>query len=341
MTHAQQIVDALTSGNPEQPELPLDPSIDLSQSMVREIAHKAVKDYVDRRRYGKPVYDYSVHEHGIMYSDYFSGSSTYGTSYDEVFVGTGENAHEALEDAMNSAAEAGWDTRSIKNEFDPESEDNVQNTVRQNNPDMDEDDAADGVYYFISLFVREVPSDEDDLDESKQEPDPDMLQALGKVAIDAGRRKFVIGSLFRSSSDSADFAQRCLNELEQVDKARANSIRLDYSDELKRAERGEEVDDFAFETLPRIMQEYCPPLTQFGSHPGAGDDIGCWPEYDRLREAQEYGNDPDVIVLDWDSPEGIQARSGSARMEQDYAAFPRGDEWEVWDIKRGRALWRA
>jgi hypothetical protein len=307
MTHAQKIVDALTSGNPDQPELPLGPSIDVTQSLVRDIANAAVKKYIDARQHGKPIYDYSVHDHGIMYSDYFQGVSTYLTRWDDVYTGNGENAHEALDDALDNAATDGWDVRTVQNEFDPESPDNVQNSIRQNNPDMeDDDDAADGVYYYVSIFVRGVP----ETVEESAESDQAMLKRLGQVAIDAGKKKLQIGSLFRSTSHSEDFINGCLKALSWLDKAKLNEVKQGYSDEIELSQlvgRGEAItpddqaviDEFAYETLSRIMQDYCPPLTYFGSHPGSGDDVGCWPDLERISNLQTYQDDDDLIVLDW------------------------------------------
>jgi hypothetical protein len=182
MISAHGIVDALTSGNPDQPDLPLDPSIDVPDTFVRDIARTVVKKYVDSLAHGKPIFDHRVHDHGIMYSDYFQGVSTIHTHYDDAYVGAGENAYEALDDALDNAASDGWDVRSVKNEFDPDSPENVQNTVRENNPDMDEDDdtdMADGIYCYVSLLVQGVP---ENVDESA---DPDMLKRLMRVAIDA------------------------------------------------------------------------------------------------------------------------------------------------------------
>jgi len=348
MTHAQKIVDALTSGNPDQPELPLGPSTDVTQSLVRDIANAAVKKYIDARQHGKPIYDYSVHDHGIMYSDYFQGVSTYPTRWDDVYTGNGENAHEALDDALDNAATDGWDVRTVQNEFDPESPDNVQNSIRQNNPDMeDDDDAADGVYYYVSIFVRGVP----ETVEESAESDQAMLKRLGQVAIDAGKKKLQIGSLFRSTSHSEDFIDGCLKALAWLDKAKLNEVKQGYSDEIELyqlAGRGEAVtpndlavmDEFAYETLDRIMQDYCPPLTFFGSHSGNGSDIGCWPNYDLLREAENEGGGDLVVVLDPQSLDATWVKAGQSPLTNKYAAFHYDDEWEVWDIKRARLLWR-
>jgi hypothetical protein len=115
-----------------------------------------------------------------MYCDYFQGVSTVHTRWEDVYTGTGENAHEALDEALDDAAQDGWDVRSVKNEFDPESPDNVQNSIRANNPDLeDDDDTPDGVYYYVSIFVRGVPGG------VEESADSGILKRLGKVAVAA------------------------------------------------------------------------------------------------------------------------------------------------------------
>jgi hypothetical protein len=518
MNLARGIVDALTSGNPEHPELPLDPSIDVPASLVAQIASKVVRDYMDSREHGKAIYDHSVHDHGIMYSDYFQGVSTAHTRWEEVYTGCGENAYEALDQALDEASQNGWDARSVKNEFDPESLDTVQNSIRANNPEMeDDDDDADGVYYYVSIFVRGVPGgvEESSADqgmlkrlsgvaidasiasqfdikvsdegatifkykgyasvvdipstfkgvpvtsigyeafrrctsltsvtignsvtsiggsaflscssltsitipnsvtsigdaaffdctsltsvtipnsvtsigdaaffyctsltsitipdsvtsigkdafpkttkiirenvEEAQKPSGDILSQLGQVAIQAGKKTFEIGSIIRGSSSSSDMVEGYLEVLAGVDKAKFNEISHDYSDEIELALRigqGDAaawsecaiVDDFAYETLDRIMQNYCPPITFFGSHPGSGDDIGCWPDYDRLNAAEMYENDDSLVVLEKDSPAAQSVMAGTPETDRDYAAWKcaDGDEWEVWDAKRGKLIW--
>jgi hypothetical protein len=227
MSLAQGIVDALTGGNPDQPELPLDPSVDVPSAIAKEIADKTVKAYIDSLAHGKHIYDHRVHDHGIMYSDYFQGAGTAFTNWDEVFTGTGENAHEALDQALDEAATDGWDVRSIENPYDPESTDNVQNTVRDNNPDMEGDDIdTDGVYYFVSLYVRGTPKaeDEEEVEEEvvEEAQKSNIMQQLGQVAIAAGKKKFEIGSLFRGASRSENFVLDCLRVLERMDRPKLN-----------------------------------------------------------------------------------------------------------------------
>jgi len=348
MSLAQGIVDALTSGNQDTPELPLGPSIDVPASLVAQIASKVVRDYMDSRAHGKAIYDHSVHDHGIMYSDYFPGVSTVHTRWDDVYTGTGENAHEALDEALDDAAQDGWDVRSIKNEFDPESPDNVQNSIRANNPDMeDDDDTPDGVYYYVSIFVRGVPKG--DVDEA-QKPSGDILSQLGQVAIQAGKKTFEVGSILRGTSNSSDMVEGCLEALAGIDKAKFNEVSHDYSDEIELARRigqgdaaawGEigVVNDFAYSTLGGIMQGYCPPFTYFGAHPGDGSDIGCWISMEELEDAAMDGEE--VTKINAGSLEAMQLIQGNLPATTDYVWVHNEERNEdsLWDMRRKKPIW--
>ena len=69
------------------------------------------------------VKSFQIFDHGIDNSQYFQGCSSGG--YDAVFTGAGNSAHEALDDALDSAASAGWEVQKIENRFDPNSENTV------------------------------------------------------------------------------------------------------------------------------------------------------------------------------------------------------------------------
>lgn len=347
MTIAQGIVDALTSGNQDNPELPLGPSIDVPQSLVAQIAQKVVRDYMDTRQHGKPIYDHSIRQHGIMYSDYFQGVSTVHTQWESVYTGTGENAYEALDEALDDAAMDGWDVRSIENEFDPNDQDNVQNAVRENNPDMeDDDDIADGVYYYVSIFVRGVPKE--GVDEAKKPND--MLSKLGQVAIQAGKKWLTVGeSISRGTARMDDLLFAYLDTLDQLDRAKANAVREEYKSTIELAGRianghaqvGDDielVDHLVIEVLDPIMWEYCPPYTYFGSNPGDGTDIGCWPDRDKMDEDSEGGELTKFVA---GTVQAIQFSEGRLPVDTKYVWIhnpERGDD-SIWDAPRKQPIW--
>jgi len=337
---AQRVVDALISGDPDKPELPLGPSIDVPQSLVAQIASKVVRDYMDSREHGKAIYDHSTHDHGIMYSDYFQGVSTVYTRWDDVYTGTGENAHEALDEALGDAAQDGWDVRSVKNEFDPESPDNVQNSIRANNPDLeDDDDTPDGVYYYVSIFVRGVPGG---VEEAK-EPGRDVMAMLGKAAIQAGKKWLTVGeSVSEGTMNSSHLFQAYLDTLESVDKASANEFRMEHKDELTEFQDGtidgESLDHLVFDVLDPILSKYCLPYTYFGSHPGNGSDIGCWPLYEEM----EYDSRNEKLTkFIAGTVEAIQFSEGRLPVGTNYVWIHNNESGQdsMWDAPRKKPLW--
>lgn len=61
----------------------------------------------------KKITKYEIINHGIYHSQYFPGCGTYGTDYDQVFTGIGENAKEAYENALDIIATDDYDTESL------------------------------------------------------------------------------------------------------------------------------------------------------------------------------------------------------------------------------------
>jgi len=57
--------------------------------------------------------DYSIEDCGIDHEQYFPGVGTAYTGWDSVFTGIGETLREAIEDALESAAQGDIDTTNI------------------------------------------------------------------------------------------------------------------------------------------------------------------------------------------------------------------------------------
>lgn len=55
-----------------------------------------------------------VQVHGIHYSDYFQGAGVCKTRFDDIATGIGSSEKEALEDALESLAQNGWDTEGFE-----------------------------------------------------------------------------------------------------------------------------------------------------------------------------------------------------------------------------------
>jgi hypothetical protein len=61
------------------------------------------------------VSDYSIDDAGIINPQYWQGVSTVYTKWRGVYTGTGDNAHDALNDALDLAAMDAWNVDAIPN----------------------------------------------------------------------------------------------------------------------------------------------------------------------------------------------------------------------------------
>jgi hypothetical protein len=106
-------------------------------------------------------------DHGIEGASYFQGCGTSHTQYTDVATGNGNNPAEAIDDALESLAQQGWDSEDLEarikeqegwKEF-PTSPD-VETHLIDVNPDdySDEDGEFIGedcdTYYYVSIRVR-------------------------------------------------------------------------------------------------------------------------------------------------------------------------------------------
>ena len=163
MTSAERIVSAILDGSSEQPELPFgedDSSNDISPG---EVALPSLHRMSAERAEGRIVYEYTAHDHGVMDCQYWQGVSTVHTRWDDVAVGSGENPHSAMEEALGYLADNGWDIRPITNDFDADAGDIVAEVVADANPDMVDDDGeidTGDCYNYVVVYVRGVPTGE-------------------------------------------------------------------------------------------------------------------------------------------------------------------------------------
>ncbi len=61
----------------------------------------------------KRIGAFEIIDHGVDHSQYFQGCGTSGTSYTDVATGIGHTPREALEDALEQLASAGWDNTDV------------------------------------------------------------------------------------------------------------------------------------------------------------------------------------------------------------------------------------
>ena len=88
------------------------------------------------------IASYEVVDHGIENSQYFQGCGVCFTSYTDVVTGIGNDFAEALEDALESAAQNGVDVDDIEAE--------IKHDMGEYPTDSVPEDAED-CYYYVSL----------------------------------------------------------------------------------------------------------------------------------------------------------------------------------------------
>lgn len=107
-----------------------------------------------------------------------------------------------------------------------------------------------------------------------------------------------IGSISSGTMLDSDLIPVFLDTLEEVDSKRAKSLRWQYrkllnyySEERIKPYSDEEVEQLnedaswlVNEELFNALNEYCPPYTYFGAHPGDGSDFGVWVSDDSIRD---------------------------------------------------------
>jgi hypothetical protein len=84
---------------------------------------------------------YQIIDHGLEHCQYFQGCGTAFTDYKDVFNGIGCSAHEALEDALDMAAQDGWETEHIEN--------NLSKIIT-----TDAENPLDDIYHHVSFRVK-------------------------------------------------------------------------------------------------------------------------------------------------------------------------------------------
>jgi hypothetical protein len=305
MTHAERIVSYLLEDE-EQTEFPFGlPSTSdikdlLRGSMIRLRAEQ-------EKEHGKAVEEYSVSNHGVMQSSYWQGAGTTFTQWDEAFTGIGSNPHEALEDAINSAAQDGWDVRTIENEFNPDAGDVAGREAAEANPDMDPDEASEDNYNYVVLYVKGVPpigeEPETTVEEAEQQEfplkdplrhSPETAELLKDMTNYIARRELKPGDkAISGTSIASDIIEACLEMLQQIHPSGYDQFVANNSEELEMVKNASQLEDDTplrefQERVFDTLSEYCPPITFFGYNEADGS-VGCWPDRDRITEYVDEG----------------------------------------------------
>src|ERR1035437_2091889 len=106
----------------------------------------------------KKIAKYRWEDVGIEHSQYFTGAGTAVTKWDDAFVGEGDDADEAMEDALAEAAQSDYDVSNVvKDRQMSESSPSVAEFVRANRDENDwnaHDDEPSELYYYAVLYVK-------------------------------------------------------------------------------------------------------------------------------------------------------------------------------------------
>lgn len=95
------------------------------------------------------VSDYRVTDHGVSNCQYFQGHGTAFTGWEACATGVGNTYNEAFDDALETLAQADWDTSGIVNEFrDSRGADKTCEEWLGEEPGED-------TYYYVSIDVKE------------------------------------------------------------------------------------------------------------------------------------------------------------------------------------------
>jgi len=101
----------------------------------------------------KKIHEHEFVNHGIDFPSYFQGAGVAFTDWDECFTGIGDTPKEAAEDALEIAAQSGYNVDKIDNDLD----DFPSAYVEMQEADEDEDeDEDDGEYpqFYVTLYVK-------------------------------------------------------------------------------------------------------------------------------------------------------------------------------------------
>lgn len=94
----------------------------------------------------REIKNYEIISHGIKHEDYFQGCGTSFTEFDFCYTGIGNNYKEALDSAIEDAAQSDWNTEKIEKELNntPESLDVIEEYGEN----------VEGMYYYVSIRLR-------------------------------------------------------------------------------------------------------------------------------------------------------------------------------------------
>jgi len=100
----------------------------------------------------KKINSHEFINHGIDFPSYFQGAGVAFTDWDECFTGIGDTPKEAAEDALEIAAQSGYDVEKITNDLD-----DFPSAYAETQEENDEDEGEfEGEYpnFYVTLYVK-------------------------------------------------------------------------------------------------------------------------------------------------------------------------------------------
>ncbi len=98
--------------------------------------------------------DYGITDYGIENADYFQGHGTAFTEYEYCALGCGDSYREALEDALDSAAQQGFDIELEASDLPEQPANNVNSAWEyhcQHCEQEEHDNCESNLYYYVGL----------------------------------------------------------------------------------------------------------------------------------------------------------------------------------------------
>jgi hypothetical protein len=179
--------------------------------------------------------------------------------------------------------------------------------------------------------------------------DDEMLRYMAKVARDYTIKYLSPGTLIsHGTGRSEDIAEAQLGTLASINRPAYNKILSDYSEEIEALNRikdgGEDeddqrmVDEFAYETLDRIINKFCLPYTYVGSEEG-GSAYGCWVSHEGLKYAVEDG---EVTKFAAGSDEARQFSEGNLKVSTPHVWIEDTTRFvdSLWEGPTHRIIWQ-
>lgn len=106
----------------------------------------------------KKILEFEIVDHGVEHSDYFQGCGVAFTKFSDVATGIGDSLQEALEDAAEQLATAGFEISAELNSeiesADATDHSNRLPDVTQHTDCGEPECFAEGVYYFASIRIK-------------------------------------------------------------------------------------------------------------------------------------------------------------------------------------------